>query len=119
MSNTGKNVTVLRRSPVQQNGYPSGGKGSKTPQSRGTKSSKTVLAPMNGEVARQDNARSSGMRGRSSSFGKEEINLMAVRKVDPSVSDILSTVPQVMLYEYDQTSGEWVSPYSLDCLCVH
>ena len=107
MSSTGKNVTVLRRSPVQQNGYPSGGKTSKTPQSRGTKSSKIVLAPMNGEA---NSYRSSGMRGRSSSFGKEEMNLMAVRKVDANVTDILSTVPQVMLYEYDQSSGEWVSP---------
>lgn len=77
----------------------------KTPQSRGSKSSKVVLAPVNGELARQEDVK----RGRSSSFGKEEMNLIAVRKVDPGVIHILSTVSQVMLYQYDQTSGEWVS----------
>lgn len=112
MSGTGKHVNVLRRSPTQQqqqNGSYSGGKVTKTPQSRGTKSSKVVLAPMNGELGKAEEARLSGMRGRSSSFGKEEMNLMAVRKVDPNVAEILSTVSQVMLYQYDQTSGEWVS----------
>ena len=111
MSSTGKHVSVLRRSPTQQqqNGTYSGGKVTKTPQSRGTKSSKIVLAPMNGELGKAEEVRSSGMRGRSSSFGKEEMNLMAVRKVDPNVAEILSTVSQVMLYQYDQALGEWVS----------
>ena len=113
MSGTGKHVSVLRRSPTQQqqqqNGTYSGGKVTKTPQSRGTRSSKIVLAPMNGELMKTEEARSSGMRGRSSSFGKEEMNLMAVRKVDQNVAEILSTVSQVMLYQYDQASGEWVS----------
>ena len=111
MSGTGKHASVLRRSPTQQqqqNGSYSGGKVTKTPQSRGTKS-KIVLAPMNGELGKAEETRSAGMRGRSSSFGKEEMNLMAVRKVDPNVVEILSTVSQVMLYQYDQASGEWVS----------
>ena len=125
MSGTGKHGSVMRRSPTQQqqhqNGTHPGGKVSKTPQSRGTKSSKVVLAPMNGEMMRNEEARSSGMRERSSSFGKEEMNLMAVRKVDPSVTHILSTVSQVMLYQYDQTSGEWVSQFlslSLQNVCT-
>ena len=115
MSGTGKHVcnSVLRRSPTQQqqqNGtYSGGGKVTKPPQSRGARSSKIVLAPMNGESMKTEEGRSSGMRGRSSSFGKEEMNLMAVRKVDQNVTHILSTVSQVMLYQYDQTSGEWVS----------
>ena len=110
MSSTGKQVSVLRKSPTQQhNGTHSGGKVTKTPQNRGTKSSNIVLAPMNGESVRIDETKLSGMRGRSSSFGKEEMNLMAVRKVDPTVTHILSTVSQVMLYQYDQASGEWVS----------
>ena len=117
MSGTGKPVHVLRRSPIQQNGTSSqGGKVSKTPQSRGTKSSKIVLAPMNGELGRQEDVKSSGMRGRSSSFGREEMNLMAARKADPSVTNILSTVAQVKLYRYDQDLVEWVSPCSLKCM---
>lgn len=114
MSGTGKTVNVLRRSPVQQNGTSAPrGKVSKTPQGRGSKSSVIVLAPMNGELARQEEAKSLGTRGRSSSFGKEEMNLMAARKVDPSVTNILSTVSQVKLYLYDPASGEWVCPCSL------
>ena len=38
-----------------------------------------------------------------------ELNLLAVRKVDESVVSIVSTVPQVVLYEYDRGNNEWVS----------
>ncbi len=51
-------------------------------------------------------------RSSSSLLGKKEvakINLHTVRKLDSSVKSIKSTVPQVVLYQYESISNTWVS----------
>jgi hypothetical protein len=35
------------------------------------------------------------------------MNMMAVQRVDPGLCDILSTVPQVVLYQYESNSNTW------------
>ena len=53
-----------------------------------------------------------GLVHRSSSMGKPEIvkmNLTAVRRIDDCVTDLISTVPRVILYEYEQAANTWVS----------
>ena len=50
-------------------------------------------------------------RDRTSSMGKEEVvkmNLMAIRKIDSQVETICSTVPHVVLYQYDGANNTWV-----------
>ena len=86
-----------RRSPV-------GNRKSKTPRAGKTKPLSNGLQ----EVIPDYNQH----RGRSASLGKEEVlkmNLMTVRKLDTSVIRIESTVPQVVLYQYESTSNTWVS----------
>ena len=39
----------------------------------------------------------------------EQLNMMAVQRVDKHVFDLLSTVPQVVLYQYEADSNIWVS----------
>lgn len=40
---------------------------------------------------------------------EEKMNRQAVERVDSHVVDLLSTVPQVVLYQYDESSNTWVS----------
>ena len=40
--------------------------------------------------------------------GVEQMNLMAIQRVDSDVLDLLSTVPQVVLYQYEEESNTWV-----------
>ena len=40
--------------------------------------------------------------------GAKKMNKMAVQKVDGGVCDLLSTVPQVVLYQYEADSNTWV-----------
>ena len=65
-------------------------------------------------VASGDTALVNGVasRDRTSSLGKEEVvkmNLMAIRKIDSQVETICSTVPKVVLYQYDGANNTWVS----------
>ena len=40
--------------------------------------------------------------------GAKKMNMIAVQRVDPCLIDILSTVPQVVLYQYETNSNTWV-----------
>lgn len=56
----------------------------------------------------------------SGSLGHEEVlkmNLLTVQKLDTSVVRIESTVPQVVLYQYEASSNTWVR-YTLLCFTV-
>ena len=48
--------------------------------------------------------------------GAKKMNKMAVQKVDGGVCDLLSTVPQVVLYQYEADSNTWVRT---TCACVY
>ena len=59
----------------------------------------------------------SSAESRAPGDGAKEMNIMAVERVDPGLCDILSTVPQVVLYQYESNSNTWVSyTYST---CTH
>lgn len=57
-------------------------------------SSEIVTAPVN----------RSGVAG-----AEERMNRKAVERVDSHVVELLSTVPQVVLYQYEESSNTWVS----------
>lgn len=40
--------------------------------------------------------------------GVEKMNMMAIQRVDSHVLGLLSTVPQVVLYQYETQSNTWV-----------
>ena len=50
--------------------------------------------------------------------GAEKMNMMAVRRADSGVHGLLSTVPQVVLYQYETDSNTWVSVYTCTCTYV-
>ncbi len=53
-----------------------------------------------------------GLSHRCVSVGKMEVvklNQMAISRVDPQAREIVSTVPGVVLYEYDESTATWVS----------
>ena len=53
---------------------------------------------------------SSGVAGtRNGTSEAEEMNMMAVQRVDSCVCRLLATVPQVVLYQYETASNIWVS----------
>jgi hypothetical protein len=41
--------------------------------------------------------------------GVEKMNMIAIQRVDGHVRDLLSTVPQVVLYQYEAEANIWVS----------
>ena len=40
--------------------------------------------------------------------GAKKMNMIAVQRVDSGLCDLLSTVPQVVLYQYEANSNTWV-----------
>jgi len=57
-------------------------------------------------------------RSLSSAMGQDEVikmNLMAIRRIDSQVETIHSTVPQVVLYQYEGTNNTWVSSVHVQC----
>ena len=57
-----------------------------------------------------------GLLHRSASMGKAEVakmNLQAVRKIDPQVTEILATVPKVVSYKYHEANNAWVSAFDV------
>lgn len=119
-SNKRNPVAVGRRSPVS-NSY-----GPKQQMGHSNSNSYSSLKPMamvrNGHHSPSptDSSNMNGLEKRSSSAGKDEVlkmNLMAIRKVDPNVLGIVSTVPQVVLYQYESSSNEWVSFMCGFCGC--
>ena len=40
--------------------------------------------------------------------GVEKMNMIAIGRVDGHVCDLLSTVPQVVLYQYEEEANVWV-----------
>lgn len=59
----------------------------------------------------QEGTTMNGLSQRSSSLGKMEVvklNLMAISRVDPQAHEIVSTVPGVVLYGYDESTTTWV-----------
>lgn len=68
-------------------------------------------ATMNGNASVSD----VGLPLRSASAGHAEVvkmNLMTIRRVDSEVVSIVSTVPRVMLYKYEEGANTWVSSHS-------
>lgn len=45
---------------------------------------------------------------RSGGMEVNEMNMIAVQRVDGSVNHLLATVPQVVLYQYEASSNIWV-----------
>ena len=71
-------------------------------------------------IASGDAALVNGMavRSLSSAVGQDEVlkmNLMAIRRIDGQVEAIHSTVPQVVLYQYDDTNNTWVRSGDVQC----
>ena len=93
MSTSKHPASQSRRSPV-------GNRKSKTP---GRTKSKPVSNGLHEYIPE------SVQIGRSASAGKvARMNLNTVRTLDSSVVDIKSTVPQVVVYQYDSSSATWV-----------
>lgn len=100
-------VVVDRKKPASYNGKSpncapirsmAASKGSRDTQAQGDfsgiGSSGFVAAPVN----------RSGVAG-----AEEKMNRKAVERVDSHVVELLSTVPQVVLYQYEEWSNTWVS----------
>ena len=113
-SNKRNPVAVGRRSPISNSvGTKQSGRNAYSAAFSGLK---PMMMARSGQSS-PESANVNGLEKRSSSIGKDEvlkINLMAIRKVDPNVLGIVSTVPQVVLYQYQSSSNEWVSV----CVCV-
>lgn len=95
-------MSASKRTSVQARRSPVGNRKSKTPRAGKNQSVLNGLKEFVPEPARNS----------SSPLGKEEVakmNLMTIQKLDSSVKAIKSTVPQVILYEYDGVSNTWVS----------
>ena len=86
------------------------------PQSRKSKQSALHIAQGVG-LAKDKHMDAGAPTGKSSSVtaysnsGLEQMkmNLGAIQRLDSRVSALLSTVPQVILYQYEESSGTWVS----------
>ena len=71
-----------------------------------------------GGKSRLPRTSSSSSKAMSSKPGDREVtkmNLMAVRKSDSYATEIISTVPQVVVYKYEGANNTWVSVGGCGC----